>query len=707
MLEKSFTTEELQKAKLPGTDTGITVKNSFCDICSPGPNCGTACYIKDGRIIKVEGIDGHPAGNGVLCVKGLAAREYIYRPDRLKTPLKRTGEKGSGKFAPITWDEAFDEITSRLKELRSTYGASSVAFYSGYNKWYRPYLERLAHCFGSVNYGSESSTCFNATAMSWLLATGHDVCNPDIKNAGTFLGWGYNPYYSRNLGPAPAGGRKKSAKVIIVDPRVTLAVEKEGGLHLQPRPGTDGALAHAIARELIVNDLIDKPYIEKNVYGFEPYKEYVLQFTPEKAEEITGVPAEKIREAARIIGENKPLAINQSASAYVHHKNGMQNHRAIQALCALTGSFDVNGGMIPNPDALAHTRTGYETHIAEFEQGKYPSGQPKAVGAEKYPLWFDLMKEAQTTDLSRQILSGEPYPVRGMIAHGMNYRMFNADTKLAEALKSLDFYVDIDLYMTDSAKMADIVLPCRSSYEREELKLYGPNAHYTEPAIEPYGESMADDDIIFELARRLDVDDEYLKAGRDACYDFIFKDTAVNLDLLKSDRQHPLKLQGIKKTPVGQNGFKTPTGKFELWSTVIENYPGLDPLPKYYDPLDDASPEEFPLQLVSGGRIANALHSRLHDIPWLRSLRKDPAADINGSDAAELGIAAGDTIKLSTSAGSIIVKANPTSTVLKGCVFMYHGYPEADVNSIIPEGHNDPYSGYPGFRSVRCRIEKV
>jgi anaerobic selenocysteine-containing dehydrogenase len=187
---------------------------------------------------------------------------------------------------------------------------------------------------------------------------------------------------------------------------------------------------------------------------------------------------------------------------------------------------------------------------------------------------------------------------------------------------------------------------------------------------------------------------------------YILRETPIDVDFLKAHSQFPQKLEGVEVIPVGQHGFQTPTGKFELYSTIIEKYPGLDPLPTWKDSIDDVDPEKYPFRLVTGARLPNALHSRLHTVPWLRSMRPVPTADLNDEDAAAMGIQAGDTITLSTRVGSITVGANPTRTVKKGTVFMYHGYSEADVNSIIPPGHNDPYSGFPGYRSVRCAVAK-
>jgi anaerobic selenocysteine-containing dehydrogenase len=314
----------------------------------------------------------------------------------------------------------------------------------------------------------------------------------------------------------------------------------------------------------------------------------------------------------------------------------------------------------------------------------------------------------QGNDLARQIKEGTPYPVRALWAHGMNYRMFNGDRELEQALKSLDFFVDIDLFLTDTAKLADLVLPCCTSFERSEFKVYGGGyAQWTQQVIPPLGESRRDDEICCELARRLNLDDDLLKAGPEACIRHMLRDTPIDVDALKAHPQSPQKIVGLKKISVGQHPFRTPSGKFELWSNTIAEIPGLDPLPTYRDSLDRADPAQFPLCLVSGARLPNALHSRLHDVPWVRSLRPQPMADINDRDAESLGIEPGDPIRLETSAGAITVLANPTLRVKQGTVFFYHGYREADVNAIVPPGHNDPYSGFPGYRSVRCRITPV
>ena len=700
---------ERTRAKLPGADTGICLRNSFCDICAPGPHCGVTCYVKDGTVVKVEGTDDHPVNHGKLCARGLAMRDYIYRADRVKTPLRRTGPRGSGQFEAISWEEALTEIAARLSRIKEESGASSVAFYSGYNKWYRPFLQRLSYSFGSVNYGSESSSCFTSTILSWKCAAGAEMVRPDLGGAGVFLGWCANPGisgYLMNIGLQK--NRQRGMKVVIMDPRITPA-SRDCDLHLRIRPGTDGALALCLGRELIENGWIDRDYIEQNVYGFAEYAAYVSRFTPEETAQITGLSPADIRRAARLIGENGPLAINPSNASLVHFKNGMQNHRAVMALCALTGSYDQPGGMIPAPLTYAHSMGGFETREPEFSTERYPAEGPVPVGCERFPLWGKLIGEMQACDLHRAVLTGQPYPIRALYAHGMNFRMFPDSGRMARALEKLEFFVDMDLFLTDSAKYADIVLPACSSLERDEFKVFGGGyAQYTEPVIPPLYQSRRDDEVILELARRLEVDDPMLRSSRDDCLRYMLRDTPIDLEALRAHPELPQKIEGLKITPVGRHGFDTPTGKFELYSTILAelNVPGLDPLPTYRSSEDEADPAEFPLILSTGIRIPGGLHSRLHDTPAARSLRPEPMADMSMEDAEALGIGPGDRIRLSTARGSVTVKANLTPVMPAGMVSLYHGYREADANSLLSWDHRDPYSGFPGYRCIRCRVEK-
>jgi anaerobic selenocysteine-containing dehydrogenase len=584
-----------------------------------------------------------------------------------------------------------------------------VAFYSGYNKWYRPFLQRLCYSFGSVNYGSESSSCFTSTILSWKCATGAEMVQPDLGNAGVFLGFCANPGISSYLmNGGLQANRKRGMKVIIIDPRITPA-SQNCDLHLRIRPGTDGALALCLGRELIRNGWIDQDYIQQHVHGFPAYRDYVEAFTPEVTANITGLSPEDIRLAAKLVGENLPLAINPSNASLVHFKNGMQNHRAVMALSAITGSYDRKGGMIPTYLTYAHSIGGFETLEPEFSTELYPKDGPIPIGCERYPLWHQLIGEMQACDLPRAILTKKPYGLQALYAHGMNFRMFPGSKEMEEALRQLPFFVDVDLFLTDSAKYADIVLPACTSYERGEFKVFGGGyAQYTEAVIPPLFEARRDDEIILDLARRLGVSDTLITSDPDTCIRYMLRNTPIDLKALKHHPELPQKIPGLSLTPVGEHGFATPTGKFELDSVIIRKLqdPKLDSLPTYRDSADDADPQSFPLLLSTGIRIPGGLHSRLHDCPSARSLRPQVMADISPEDAEHLGIVNGDKIRIVTGHSAVSVRSNVTGTIPQGMVSLYHGYREADANSLLSYDHRDPYSGFPGYRCIRCRIEK-
>lgn len=701
------------KAKIPGADTGIEVRHTMCDICSPGMHCGVNAYIKDGKVIKIEGIDGHPSNDGRLCTKGMANREYIYREDRIKTPLKRVGKRGEGKFEPISWEEAYAQIAKGLNSCKEKYGAESVAFYSGYSKWYRQMLRRLAYAFGSPNYGAESSACYTAAFMAWKVAAGEQG-SPDMGNSDLFLGWAFNPFYSSYMGANRAMELKeKGLKFLIVDTRRTPTTEKLADLFLQPKTGTDGALAHAIANVLIENGWIDRPYIDAYVYGFEEYAEYVKQFNAENIEDITGVPYDQVAAAAKLIHENPRMSCNESSAPLCHHRNGLQNYRSVMALLAITGNFDRTGGQKLSVHSYMHVACGFETRENEYLYENRPKDVKEPVGAERFPLWNYLEGEMQAMDLPRQILEGNPYPLRGVFALGLNARMFPDSGRMFKALEDLDFFVDTDLFMTDTAMWADIVLPACSSFERGEFKPYpGGVAWYTSPVIERLGEAKSDVEICTELARVMNLPDEILKNGYEYFIQhYILDDFGVTVEQLKKAAL-PIKIADVtlhEDMEMLKKGLNTPTGKFELKSAIIEQHPewGLNPLPTYIDPLDDADPGVFPFVFTSGSRIPGAIHSRLHNVPRNRSLRPDPTADMNRADCERLGIKEGDEIEISTLRGSITVKVHLTLSVPEGLVNMFHGYSEADAESIMDGAHLDPYSGFPAYRSTRCAVKKA
>ena len=704
--------ERKLKAKIPGPDTGIEIRRTLCDICSPGMHCGIAAYVKDGEVIKIEGLDGHPSNDGRLCTKGLSNRQYLYREDRIRTPLRRVGKRGEGRFEPITYEEAYAAIAQGLNKAKEQYGPESVAFYSGYSKWYRQLLRRFAYAFGSPNYGCESSACYTAAFMAWKVAAGEQA-HPDMEHSDLFLGWAFNPFYSSYMGAKHAIELKdRGLKFLIVDTRRTPASEKLADLFLQPRTGTDGALALAIANVLIQRGWIDRPYIEKYVYGFEEYAAYAAGFHQGNIEAITGVPYHQVEAAARLIHQSPRVSCNESSAPLCHHLNGLQNYRAVMSLLAITGNFDRTGGQLLSPHSYMHVSCGFRSREEEYLYENRPKDVREPVGAARFPLWNHLEGEMQAMDMPRQILEGTPYPLRAVFALGLNGRMFPNSGRLFQALETLDFFVDTDLFLTDTARYADIVLPACTGFERGEFKPYSNGtAWYTSPVIPPLGQARSDTDILTGLARYMELPDPQLLEGYDSFVQkYILDGLGVTIQQLK-EAELPIPIAPPQQYTDHQEldkGLATPTGKFELKSAIIEEHPdwGLDALPTYREPLDGADPEKYPFTLTSGSRIPNAIHSRLHGVPANRSLRPRPTADMNREDCRRLGLAEGDRIVISTPRGSVTVLVHPTASVPAGLVNLYHGYPEADANSLLDQDHLDPYSGFPAYRSTRCAVRK-
>jgi len=268
--------------------------------------------------------------------------------------------------------------------------------------------------------------------------------------------------------------------------------------------------------------------------------------------------------------------------------------------------------------------------------------------------------------------------------------------------------------MTDSAKLADVVLPACTSFERSELKFY-PQKYviWTQPAIRPQWESRSDADIIFDLARYIAPDDALMGKGYEASMDWILEPTKLTVEELK---KHPagLMLKGITMPPFRKyqkQGFETPSGKMEFASTILAEL-GYDALPAFREPRlsPRSTPEvarDFPLILTTGVRLPMFQHGRAFRLEWMRVLRRYPMVDLNPQDAQERGIAQEDWVSLSTQRGSVRVRANITEIVPPGVVSMYHGYPEATVNLLIEPDYRDPVSGYPGFKSLLCQVEKL
>lgn len=705
---KTYKEKELLQAKIPCEETGIEVKTGICGFC--GGMCPVDVYCKDGKVIKVEGNNTLPMSTGRVCLKGAALKQSLYHPDRLLYPMKRTGERGEGKFERISWDEALTTIAEKLNETKEKYGAKSALFYAGHPKWFRPQLTDLANEFGSPNMGTESSTCAYALGIANASVFGKNIfmMMPDIRNCKVLCVWGVNSLYSNSV---TAGGGfinavKRGVKLIVVDPRCTPTTE-HAHIHLRPFPGTDGALALGMARVMITENLHNDEYILKNTIGFEEYKNYVLDFTPEVVEKITGVPKEDMIAAARLMATEAPCPIQMSASPVVHNVNGVQNARAIAMLLALTGSFGVPGGnMGPGPGRAVLKDSFMGTRRQRVNASE-------DLSHEQFPTWSKFVPhEAQVTRIADYIEGKGDYPIKNVLAFGMNHHMWPRPDRLEKAFEKLDFFVSADLYMTDTCKFADIVLPVQTSLEREQIEIMGlDHIYYQGHVVEPMGESWTDMDIITALAKKLGV----TIGGNEPIYsheDFLKKSLTTTGLTLEELKAAPNGLKA-KNTMPGRTSEQilnvmTPSGKIEFMSEAFEVWgkEGHEALPVYRDFREQLPMDEYPLVLTTGSRKPQLFHSRTYRMPWLANLEKYPLVEIHPEDAAVLNMKDDEEVILVTPVGSMELTLKTTASTLKGTVNVYHGAGQKDINLVLDDAYLDPVSGFPGFKSYCCRLEK-
>ncbi len=689
-------------SKTHATDTEATgkeeVRRSICDMCCLG-RCGIEVLVKNGRATRVRPFKDYP--NGPLCVKGHSILLQLYHPDRLKYPMKRTNPKGSARatWQRISWDEALDIIADNLTKIKHRYGPEKVLFYAGDPKDpVRPNLQRLALKFGSPNYGTESSTCHRATVLATSLNGGASRgLTPDTR---AVIIWARNPAWSmaREMEEL-ISAKERGVKIIDVDPRKA-PTTRLADIHLQLRPGTDGALALGMSRVIINERLYDEQFVLNWTQGFEEFSDYVQQFTPERVEQITGVAADKLVAAARLYASNRPTGWITSASPTVHHWNGCQNHRAISAMTALTGAVPVPG--------LELSMTAPSLRDISEWRTLLPPLQSKRVDLKDFPVWAQFVEEIQVNRLPEYVKEGA---LRAGLFVGCNYRMWPQDHLYAKAIIDMQFTAGADFWLTPTMELMDVVLPAATSLERlGPIYVAGRTVFLPQPVVSPMGEARGDMEWMWDLAKRLGMGAEFWNGDIMATFDWQLEPMGIKAaDLIKQPKGMTIPPAAEGK-PARKPGFNTPSGKFELKSSILEKA-GFDGLPTYREPPEGpvAAPqmaERFPLILNTGSREPMYTHSRHRNNPRLRELQPHPKVDINPKDAEARGIKQGDDVAVETPAGKITVKANVTNLAQPGVVHIFHGWPQADVNAIMARTL-DPISGFPAFKSQLCQVTKA
>ncbi len=681
--------------------------------------CGLEVSVEDGRILKVEGMREHPVNHGRLCAKGIACAQLVSDPRRLRTPLRRVGARGEGRWQPISWGEALDEIGTKLLGMRQEFGPEYLGYYRGHaSGWVTNYnyVIRFMNAWGSPNVFTHAQLCFTPRAIAHA-ATFGGFPEPDYEHSECIALFGYNPVYTSpvNYAARIIWARERGAKLIVVDPRFTNTAAK-ADLFLQPRPGTTGALVLAMVHEIIENGWYDPQFVERWTVGFEQLKEFVLAYTPEKAEAITWVPADKTRAAAQMLGSIKP-AVVVDGNGLDQHTNTVQTVRTTSILRSLLRTVDEPGGSIFVP-ALPFVDVQMRgSRTAAFDH--------KAVS--RYPLYYAAGASLSGVELTDCIADGQPHSIKALIVQGGDPVAVLSDTRaVRETLGKLDLLVVHDLYHSATGQMADIVLPAASFLERDLILYYryrpfadGNLISMQNQCVPPVGESKSDLDFIFALARRVGLGEHFPWSDSVEAFDWELQPNGISVEWL---RQHPGGyVRKYKPDELYRKyervGFPTPSKKIEFVSSRFAQK-GQDPLPTYVEPAESpvSAPDlaqQYPLVCSTGLKLGIHTHTQFRTLPWIREIEPDPFVEIHPKTAEQLGIEENEWVLVESPRGAIRVRARLRATVHPRVVMVTHGYGQPYAgsedlpNQITSEKQRDPIAGGTSNRSFLCRVRKL
>ena len=452
-------------------------------------------HIEDGKVVKVTGDPDHPLTRGDICERGRLMADHIYHPQRLNYPLKRTGEKGDGKWEQITWDQALDEVAEKLSDLRDKYGAETLTFTHGTKRTYHWDCRRFFNLFGSPNTCGVNTICMCPSYATEYATYGGMAMGSEVMAARCIVMWGSNASKSNPIGlyPQIVMARKNGAKLIVIDPRRTKEAEM-ADMWLQIRPGTDVALMMGWIRYIINSDLYDHEFVENFTVGFEELKTAVEQYTPEKVSGITSIPVDLIIESAKMYTTAGPAVIPFGLGLDKQGVNSTQCARGRAIIRAITGNQEIPGG--DNFSMAGEIGKIHDAEYLEINEVLPESQRVKQLGIDKYPFfgfpgwqmnqaankklpegylmapeaWHSCLAHAR--DVMEAIITGKPYPVTAAITLANNPLLALPNTKrVFEALKALELYVVMDYYMTPSATLADYVFPASTTVEQPEMWL--------------------------------------------------------------------------------------------------------------------------------------------------------------------------------------------------------------------------------------------
>lgn len=737
----------------------MEVKYSTCYFCT-SRGCAMKVYVEAGEIKKVSVDTAAPVTPGVFCVRPTLARDYQNHPFRLSFPLKRRGARGANDWEQISWDRALDEIAAKLARIRDQYGAEAVATSSGTGRGAADFAKtRFMNLFGSPNRFGAVTICYGPRSMVWYTTFGSSVV-PDQKPGKTqmMVLWGRNPHEG---GPSSWHSflKAKSAgmRTMVVDPRLTEPARR-ADLWVQLRPGTDVALALGMMNIIIEEKLYDEEFVENHTFGFAELKERASEYTVERVAGITGLSGYKLVEIARFFAEHQPHNMVIGVAAEHSAPNSIQAIRAINILRAIAGSIDTEGGGLlagPCPGFVPDAAMELNHLLPEEQRRKqigadrfrflsYPGwelveAELKKRWGERHPLAAYLNCMAHAPSVFRAMLSGEPYPVKGLIVSASNPLLAFANTRLVyQALKAAELLVTFDITWTPTAQLSDYVLPAACWLERADMGNFAsvgayPLVQIGEAAIPSRVpgeyERFNDYEFWWGLGTRLGQREHWPWESFEEVWEYRLKEIMEergNASLAEFIREKRWALEPPGPGVCREGPLATPSGKVELYSTILERL-GYDPLPLYNEPhIPEDVKKEYPLLNISGPRVRPYHHSEFRHVESFRRQHPDPIVEIPVDTALKKGIVDGDWVYIETPLGKIKQRARLSNAFSPGYIVTQHawwfpeqpgeepslhGLWESNINVTTDDDPDkcDPLSGGWPLKGqyLRCRISKA
>jgi anaerobic selenocysteine-containing dehydrogenase len=692
------------------TRKGLKIVRGACPHDCPD-TCAMLYHVDDGKLVDVKGDPEHPMTRGGLCVKLKNFPEHHYQSDRLMHPMRRVGTKGSGVFERITWDEALAEIKSRWTQIIDTYGTQAIMphAYLGHQGVLNGLTSGDAFFNRLGSTVAEKTYCESGSSTAWHMTVGAtgglDI--ESMAHAKYIIVWGMN-MTSTNLHGWPfllKARKDNGAKIVVIDP-VRTRTARQADWHIPIRPGTDGALAMGLINEIIAQGLTDSDYVEKYTVGYDELAERAAQYPPERVEEITGIPADDIRNLAREYATSHPAAIRQGV-AIERSRGGGQAIRAITCLPALVGAWrHVGGGAMEMP-------------IWEF-----PTQFDQICKPEWIPEGTRVVNELDLGAALTGEMELDP-PIMSLFVYNSNpVSQGPAQAKTMRGLLREDLFTVVsDHFINDTAKFADLVLPATMQAEQLDIMVTWGHLYISlnQPAIPVPGECVPNVELFRRLAKAMGFEDDYWdRTDEQMLIDFHDWDASA----MEGITWEKLKEVGYMRLNVGapdtraphaEGNFPTPSGKCEfksslaaggnfvvpVWRSMYEAMqPGgyVDPLPDYVPPFEspDSNPalaKRFPLNIVSPKPHA-FLNSQYGNAADKQRAQGEQRVFLHPADAAARGIGQGEIVRVFNDRGEFCGPAHLENALMPGLIMANVGHWQnnssgSTVNSITLDQHNE------------------